>query len=45
MNMKVAKVFTWIGLFAMTFGLVNGFLNGDFFFAFDDFDFDGQRHG
>lgn len=28
--MKVAKVITWLGLGAMTFGLVNGFLNGDF---------------
>lgn len=28
--MKVAKIITWIGLCAMTVGLVNGFLNGDF---------------
>jgi len=29
--MKVAKVLTFIGLFAMTAGLMNGFINGDFF--------------
>lgn len=29
--MKTAKIITWIGLFAMTFGLINGFINGDFF--------------
>ncbi len=29
--MKVAKIITWIGLIAMTYGLINGFLNGDFF--------------
>lgn len=28
--MKSAKIITWIGLGAMTFGLLNGFLNGDF---------------
>lgn len=28
--MRLAKIITWIGLFAMTFGLINGFLNGDF---------------
>lgn len=31
MSMRVAKVFTWIGLLAMTGGLLNGFVNGDFF--------------
>lgn len=31
MNMKVPKIITWLGLGAMTFGLVNGFLNGNFF--------------
>ncbi len=30
MKIKVAKVLTWIGLGAMTAGLVNGFVNGDF---------------
>lgn len=30
MKMKVPKMLTWIGLFAMTFGLINGFVNGDF---------------
>lgn len=30
MNMKTAKAITWIGLFAMTYGLANGFINGDF---------------
>lgn len=29
--MKIGKIITWIGLAAMTFGLVNGFMNGDFF--------------
>lgn len=28
--MKSAKIITWIGLAAMTFGLLNGFINGDF---------------
>lgn len=28
--MRLAKIITWIGLFAMTFGLINGFINGDF---------------
>ncbi|MGB4659757.1 MAG: DUF1475 family protein [Mobilitalea sp.] len=28
--MKLAKIITWIGLGAMTFGLINGFINGDF---------------
>lgn len=28
--MKIAKIITWIGLLAMTYGLMNGFLNGDF---------------
>lgn len=28
--MKIAKVITWLGLAAMTFGLINGFVNGDF---------------
>jgi hypothetical protein len=28
--MKVAKIVTWIGLIAMSFGLANGFINGDF---------------
>ncbi len=30
MKMKVPKIITWIGLGAMTIGLVNGFINGDF---------------
>lgn len=30
MKMKVAKIITWIGLAAMTAGLFNGFINGDF---------------
>ncbi len=30
MNMKIAKILTWIGLVAMTCGLANGFINGDF---------------
>ncbi len=29
--MKIAKIITWIGLIAMTIGLLNGFINGDFF--------------
>lgn len=28
--MKIPKIITWIGLLAMTFGLFNGFVNGDF---------------
>lgn len=28
--MKIPKIITWIALGAMTFGLINGFLNGDF---------------
>jgi len=28
--MKLAKVIAWIGLFAMTVGLLNGFINGSF---------------
>ncbi|MGB3368483.1 MAG: DUF1475 family protein [Acidaminobacteraceae bacterium] len=28
--MKIAKIVTWIGLFAMTIGLLNGFINGNF---------------
>lgn len=28
--MKIAKIITWIGLVAMTIGLMNGFINGDF---------------
>jgi len=28
--MKLAKIITWIGLIAMTWGLFNGFMNGDF---------------
>lgn len=30
MNMKVAKIISWLGLGAMTVGLLNGFLNGNF---------------
>ncbi len=30
MKMKIAKVLTWLGLGAMTGGLLNGFINGDF---------------
>lgn len=30
MSMKLAKFITWIGLIAMTAGLANGFINGDF---------------
>lgn len=30
MKMKVAKIITWIGLIAMTGGLLNGFINGNF---------------
>lgn len=29
--MKIGKTIAWIGLVAMTAGLLNGFLNGDFF--------------
>lgn len=29
--MKAAKIITWIGLCAMTWGLINGFTTGDFF--------------
>jgi len=28
--MRMAKIITWIGLGAMTFGLLNGFINGNF---------------
>ncbi len=28
--MKVPKIITWLGLGAMTYGLVNGFVNGNF---------------
>lgn len=28
--MRGAKIITWLGLIAMTIGLFNGFLNGDF---------------
>jgi len=28
--MKITKIITWIGLIAMTWGLFNGFTNGDF---------------
>ncbi len=28
--MKVAKIITWIGFFAMSAALLNGFINGDF---------------
>lgn len=30
MNMKVAKTISWLGLLSMTYGLLNGFINGDF---------------
>lgn len=30
MNMRVPKIITWLGLGAMTYGLANGFINGDF---------------
>jgi hypothetical protein len=30
LQMKNAKIVTWIGLALMTFGLINGFLKGDF---------------
>lgn len=30
MNIKLAKAITWVGLAAMTIGLLNGFINGDF---------------
>ena len=29
-HMKAGKIITWIGLTAMTVGLLNGFINGDF---------------
>lgn len=29
--MKSSKIIAWVGFFAMTIGLMNGFLNGDFF--------------
>lgn len=29
--MRLGKIIAWIGLAAMTAGLVNGFMNGDFF--------------
>ena len=29
--MKIGKTIAWIGLIVMTAGLLNGFLNGDFF--------------
>jgi len=29
--MKASKIITWIAFFAMNIGLMNGFLNGDFF--------------
>lgn len=29
--MRTGKIIAWIGLVAMTIGLLNGFLNGDFF--------------
>ncbi len=29
--MKTAKTIAWLGLLAMTAGLANGFINGDFF--------------
>jgi len=28
--MKAAKIIAWLGLIAMTIGLANGFINGDF---------------
>lgn len=31
MKMRVAKIVSWLGLGAMTAGLANGFINGDFF--------------
>lgn len=30
-SMKYAKIITWLGLLAMSAGLLNGFINGDFF--------------
>lgn len=30
MNMKISKIITWVGLIAMSFGLINAFVNGDF---------------
>ncbi|GAB6106751.1 DUF1475 family protein [Fusibacter bizertensis] len=29
--MRTSKIIAWVGFFAMTVGLINGFLNGDFF--------------
>lgn len=29
--MRAGKLIAWIGLVAMTLGLINGFINGDFF--------------
>lgn len=29
--MRIGKWIAWLGLFAMTLGLINGFINGDFF--------------
>ena len=29
--MKLGKIIAWLGLIAMTLGLMNGFMNGDFF--------------
>jgi len=29
--MKTGKIIGWVGLLAMTLGLANGFINGDFF--------------
>ena len=29
--MKSSKIIAWVGFFAMTIGLMNGFINGDFF--------------
>ncbi|MGM0508566.1 MAG: DUF1475 family protein [Fusobacteriota bacterium] len=29
--MKISKIITWICLIAMTIGLINGFVNGNFF--------------
>lgn len=29
--MRLGKIIAWLGLIAMTFGLINGFMNGDFF--------------
>lgn len=30
MTMKLPKILTWLGLGAMTYGLANGFIQGDF---------------